>query len=675
MSGQLLEKITWSIAVVALFVVSGLHCQNVRADVEVANWVAPNAWVYKIKFMPDFDQRRVGGTPPGGGPFVFGLPGNPENPLSGGGMYCVPTSAYNRMAYIASHGFPEVAPGPNPSWYWQTQTPYNDVTFDLIDMGVLMGTSGTGGTGGTGQQNGVTDWLFNSGALSKFTVTQYYYSSNFAPTLTNMGKTAINGSIVDFGYGRYNNAGQPFGLQALGERTGGHVITFVHGARVGEERILGARDPADDPDWMSDFSHLYNQSPFGTRYFNVTDQEIFLCIAGDCSQPGTFLNYNPDAEKVALIDGYQGIRPKQGYAWVNSNEQPLILIYTPWTFLGSNLEPSTQIQLPDGLNTQQVAPMPDFDGFYVLCEDAAGLPPQLLSVDSQTGETTEIMAVPGAIDMTVGSNRQIYVTTENELLCLQPNIEKDPPVVASALLPEPADAMAFNDATGDVVLLSSTDQVLMFFRKELPAGVPPTMQELPEGLMLGDHIAMSAEPMMAGERIWIASNAKPVVYALRKGNPDYLETVPIPDGSFPISVAVDDAGHLFINTENGMVEFMFTAAAGWQPVPDEKSEFNAFDIPDGAPFFMTTSRTNFDPAIHNQPGWVTNIDPDDLEEGEIVIDCVADSDDDGMVGISDLLALLSAWGPCDICIMDLDENREIGVGDLLELLSAWGPCE
>ena len=53
-----------------------------------------------------------------------------------------------------------------------------------------------------------------------------------------------------------------------------------------------------------------------------------------------------------------------------------------------------------------------------------------------------------------------------------------------------------------------------------------------------------------------------------------------------------------------------------------------------------------------------------------------DLDGDGVVGILDLLILLSSWGPCPDppqgCPADLDANGAVGVLDLLILLAHWG---
>lgn len=51
---------------------------------------------------------------------------------------------------------------------------------------------------------------------------------------------------------------------------------------------------------------------------------------------------------------------------------------------------------------------------------------------------------------------------------------------------------------------------------------------------------------------------------------------------------------------------------------------------------------------------------------------LADIDFDGVVGVLDLLAVLSAWGPCaGSCLADVDRDGLVGVTDLLAVLAAW----
>ncbi|MCZ6835356.1 MAG: hypothetical protein O7G85_06230 [Planctomycetota bacterium] len=49
----------------------------------------------------------------------------------------------------------------------------------------------------------------------------------------------------------------------------------------------------------------------------------------------------------------------------------------------------------------------------------------------------------------------------------------------------------------------------------------------------------------------------------------------------------------------------------------------------------------------------------------------ADIDGDGVVGVNDLLSLLSVWDACVSCPEDLDGNGQVDVFDLLQLLADW----
>ena len=57
--------------------------------------------------------------------------------------------------------------------------------------------------------------------------------------------------------------------------------------------------------------------------------------------------------------------------------------------------------------------------------------------------------------------------------------------------------------------------------------------------------------------------------------------------------------------------------------------------------------------------------------------CPEDLDQSGDVGFSDLLTILTAWGPCpagEDCPADLDGSGDVGFSDLLQVLTAWGAC-
>jgi hypothetical protein len=56
------------------------------------------------------------------------------------------------------------------------------------------------------------------------------------------------------------------------------------------------------------------------------------------------------------------------------------------------------------------------------------------------------------------------------------------------------------------------------------------------------------------------------------------------------------------------------------------------------------------------------------------VQCIGDLDNDGEVGISDLLAVIDAWGACGGCNADLNGDNVVNVTDLLSVVEAWGYC-
>ena len=56
--------------------------------------------------------------------------------------------------------------------------------------------------------------------------------------------------------------------------------------------------------------------------------------------------------------------------------------------------------------------------------------------------------------------------------------------------------------------------------------------------------------------------------------------------------------------------------------------------------------------------------------------CTADIDGSTDVGLTDLLAVIIAWGPCPPeCPEDIDDSGDVGMDDLLMVLTSWGPCD
>ncbi len=48
-----------------------------------------------------------------------------------------------------------------------------------------------------------------------------------------------------------------------------------------------------------------------------------------------------------------------------------------------------------------------------------------------------------------------------------------------------------------------------------------------------------------------------------------------------------------------------------------------------------------------------------------------DVDGDGVVGVTDLLAIIAVWGPCEGCVEDLNNDGVVNVTDVLEVIGNW----
>lgn len=95
--------------------------------------------------------------------------------------------------------------------------------------------------------------------------------------------------------------------------------------------------------------------------------------------------------------------------------------------------------------------------------------------------------------------------------------------------------------------------------------------------------------------------------------------------------------------------------------------------------FGIGSATNIDELRVDWPNGMSTTQTDVPANQTVTIaygdDVVGDLDDDGAVGITDLLILLANWGPCadcNDCAADLNGDCNVGIADLLILLANWG---
>jgi hypothetical protein len=591
------------------------------------------------------------------------------------------------MAYIARHGFPGVAPGDHS---WQSQALYETATTNLALMGAVMGTDPSGGTGINAAHAGAQAWLGSN--LGLFTVDRFTTTSGWAPTISHLAAAAVEGKLVSFMYGRYIYLGENGDTAFVAGRTGGHHVALVEAQRSGGTIHIAVRDPADDPDKPDpdnpqgddNPNYLFDQSKFSRRVFDDARQIHVISPTHGFDRTMTALRYplsdpEPGESKLALIDSFLTIAPKYGLTFENTDTVRIVKAISS-ELLGS-FGGDSLWEIDEGLIVD-LLPSPDDSRFTFVHQIA--LAPQTATIqalDPATGGIRVIDQIPAASQIVFGRKRELYVLQKisldvgaNRIYCL--NVDADPddlpdPVTAVVDLPAACVAITYDDLTDRVLVLSPENRRLYEYDDGLPSFLPVDEQPIPTTVPLGTVGYLAVNPIDGDA--WFTTVASTSIYNVKPGSfptsPPIVTTIDVPGAQFVLGISFDDAGHLFVSADGGVVELAKNGQDQWVEVTTPY--FGA--LPSGPRIQVSRSRTNYDPEIHSGPEW-GNVDPDERIEGVVVVDCDGDFDDDRDVDVVDLLGVVGAWGPCDVCLYDTDGDRVIGVEDLLMVLAAWGPC-
>jgi photosystem II stability/assembly factor-like uncharacterized protein len=154
------------------------------------------------------------------------------------------------------------------------------------------------------------------------------------------------------------------------------------------------------------------------------------------------------------------------------------------------------------------------------------------------------------------------------------------------------------------------------------------------------------------------------IYRSQTGGPFWQNiTGDLPNGYQVTALAVDwrtEPPRLFAGTGAGVFA-SFDGGVTWIKDGLDLPNVNIGDL------VVDTGRDTILAGTYGRGTWVADLPA-------LPGTCPADLDDDGLVGIGDLLAVLSSWGTCPGCDADLDGDGLVSFADALELLAAWGPC-
>lgn len=136
------------------------------------------------------------------------------------------------------------------------------------------------------------------------------------------------------------------------------------------------------------------------------------------------------------------------------------------------------------------------------------------------------------------------------------------------------------------------------------------------------------------------------------------------DGNLDVEPWTDvlDGVRIIEDPSGGDLTYLVDEEIG--PTPDGYVPSHVYRCTASAGYWMMGEFDPTDPEAVDTPG---------SENPACPVDCPADFDGDGSIGVSDILILIAGWGGNDPT-HDLDGDGTVGVSDLLILIGAWGPC-
>jgi hypothetical protein len=428
------------------------------------------------------------------------------------------------------------------------------------------------------------------------------------------------GGLVAMCYGRWSYDADDFNWK----RNGGHCVTLlgveefyfpyqVNNPVTGNPIQMNTiyRDPA-----TSD-GDLTKQSQFS--YTERTVAPFF----GDCegySDDAVFLELGTNVEGVyRLLDSVSMMYPIFGF----KQNSPTQFQLAPALNMTDDNEPLV-IELPNVLATAQGL-LPT-DVFAI--QSVVGGGSSISMVDFISGARGPALNLVGRTPiMAAGRRGEVYVHSNGQLRCLAPDDELrlvDGPVPLPA--PGTPVAMAYNDALDQVILFTGTQ--ISEYDRRLPAGVapvnrtfatPPSFSGAGRRFVVGDGSVREYwfGPLADGTiKSYVPDANAPTRMVLNR-------SIIIPGGGAGVTdFAIDDQGNpMFVRS--GRVEpSRFNIGTGrWER--NTSHPFNDLGVGSLGTFFVTRSRTDYDRAIHDTPGWNSNPEGGDPLAPETT-DCLAD---------------------------------------------------
>lgn len=616
---------------------AALAATNVASANIILYYTGPTNYTYLVRKVPDFDQKRSV------------LPND-------GKSHCVPTSALNWFAYIANHGYPNMAPG---SGSWAGQGPYNIVSVNLLTMGLMMGTNPNSGTALNGAVNGMAGWIDISPYTGQFIViganANLFQPYNF----DNLAQQAMLGRLVMPRIGWYIE-----GSGGVITRDGGHLTTMTRAKRNGTQRTIGLNDPA------SDNGLLNVQSEFTREDYNCVD--VLRTVDG-LPRFVTRVNNYKSGTKQGYIDGYRAIVPLFGLT--TSTDNTSVVMKMPFAFGSAQ---SSEKSFPTAAPISHLKISSDALSALVMTSSSSPASSSIKKLDFATGQMTTLFGNQQATtQIATGRFGDIYALQQGADSSFLARIIPGTPDPMSILVPEPVSAITYDDFTDSVLLFAHQTRRLYRYPYQLVANhapLPPEIFQLPGNLPTGGSRFLTVSPVTG--HVWYSTGLSNGFWEIIIPGDGSVIVNPVtaPSSFFLNDLSIDDAGFMYgCDTSVNLIRMyaphqpgdgsVTLLATGQHPLANSPCRLR---------LAMLVSRHNFDEATAKDPAqWDIDLP---TEFAPSIPDCPADFDGNDVVDVVDLLRLLGEWGTNGFSDADLNYDGVVDVIDLLQLLGSWGPC-
>lgn len=627
------------------------------------HYITDNNQLWGVSYMPDFDQKRAA---------IFQVPGLPGD----GGMYCVPTSTMNVLAYLDTHGSEQIQLQPIPYLPGNADA-YAHVTNQLDLLGFLMETTTTGGTNAAGWYTGTDLYLPSDG----FVIYQRLAMEGQSTTTREIAKISRQGGLGVLCYGRWNSSD---GI-VLDSRDTGHCVTptrIEHGGGVSQLRY---RNPSTGGE-----ESLFHQSDYEQASINVQDAWYWRNGQNYLMSRMMFAPSASDT-RLRLIDSAAWIFPQQG---ITNGPSGDLKILTPHPI--DPTQPAVRTLAAPGGEVIECEMSPDRTFLASIAREPATGVSTLWRLDTTTGEGTliETLVAPGGL--TFGRDGDLFVGDGA-------NFKRFPvsdgqvgdPIASRTADGQPIKCLAYDDGTDQVYALGHTgginillgDGSVRLLSDAIPTSINPAsirgIMPLP-----GDpfptpqsdsrdyqvwHRGLGA----AALALWTDSQFLVLGTDPATGDTQPAETLSLNFEEIKCA-SMDQHGKLYLVVEDtspgpggGPHVKVFDGITQTAPMQEDPDSPFA-NLPAGDFFKIGRSRTNFQAALHGDPGWNTNTPVDEvlLDVASITPDCPADWNFDEAVDVFDLLGYLDEWF-AGTAAADLTGDETTDVFDLLAYLDLW----